>query len=57
MEKIEFFLLRRKKKITLKQLAEACNCSIGLLSLYENDKANMDVNKVQKYKEFITNYK
>lgn len=56
MEKIEYFLMRRKKKITLKELAKVCNCSIGLLSLYENDKlANMCPNKIQKYKEYITN--
>ncbi|MBY0221963.1 helix-turn-helix domain-containing protein [Sporosarcina aquimarina] len=56
MQKIEYFLMRRNKRITLKQLAQACSCSIGLLSLYENDKTNMDANKVQKYKEFISNY-
>lgn len=55
MEKIDYFLLRRKKRITLKELAEACSCSIGLLSLYERDLTNMDANKIHKYKEYITN--
>lgn len=56
MEKIELFLMRRTKKITLKQIATELNCSVSLLSLFENDKANMDANKIQKYKEFIINY-
>ena len=55
MEKIEYFLMRRKKKIKLKDLAMALGCSIALISLYENDKANMDQAKVQKYKEYIIN--
>lgn len=56
MDKDLLFLMRRKKKITLKQLSEACNCSVSLLSLWENDKCSMNANKIQKYKEFITQY-
>lgn len=56
MEKTELFLIRRKKKITLKQVADYVGCSISLLSLYENDKAILDKNKQIKYQEFITNY-
>lgn len=56
MEMIEhYFLMRRRKKITLKELAKECSCSIGLISLYENHNANMSPEKVQKYKEYITN--
>lgn len=56
MEKTELFLIRRKKRITLKQIADYVGCSISLLSLYENDKAILDKNKQIKYQEFITNY-
>ena len=56
MEKTQYFLMRRKKGITLQVVAKACDCSISLLSLYENDKANMEQEKVMKYKEFIGNY-
>lgn len=56
MEMIEhYFLQRRRKKITLKELAVACDCSIGLISLYENHKANMSPEKIKKYQEYITN--
>lgn len=56
LEKTQYFLMRRKKGITLQIIANACDCSISLLSLYENDKANMEQEKVMKYKEFIANY-
>jgi len=56
MEDVQYFIMRRRKKITLKQISEACECSIALLSLYENDKANMSPNKVATYKKFILNY-
>ncbi|MGI2326423.1 XRE family transcriptional regulator [Planococcus sp. YIM B11945] len=53
MEKIDLFLLRRKKGIKLREIANYIDCSIAMLSLYENDKANLDVNKQMKYREFI----
>lgn len=56
MKKDELFLMRRKKNIVLRQVAEHVGCSIAMLSLYENDKCNLDVNKQLKYKEFIQNY-
>ncbi|MFP3356754.1 helix-turn-helix transcriptional regulator [Planococcus sp. SIMBA_143] len=56
MEKVDYFLLRRKKGIKLRQVAEYIDCSIAMLSLYENDKANLDLNKVIKYRQFIDKY-
>lgn len=56
MEKINLFLLRRKKGIKLREIAEYIDCSIAMLSLWENDKSNLDVNKQIKYKEFIEKY-
>lgn len=55
-EKTLLFLTRRKKGILLKQVAEYAECSIPLLSLFENEKANVSANVFQKYKEFIENY-
>lgn len=56
MEKDQLFLLRRKKHIKLREIAEFIDCSVALLSLWENSKAHMDVNKQIKYKEFIDKY-
>ena len=56
MEKVDLFLLRRKKGIKLREIADSLNCSIAMLSLFENDKANLDINKQMKYKEFILQY-
>lgn len=52
----KYFLMRRRKGITLKQVAKYVGCSVSMLSLYENGRCNMDVNKKVKYKEFITNF-
>lgn len=56
MEKDQLFLLRRKKQIKLREIAEGLNCSIAMLSLWENNKANLDINKQIAYKEFIEKY-
>ncbi|MTD30121.1 XRE family transcriptional regulator [Planomicrobium sp. YIM 101495] len=56
MEKEKLFLLRRKKQIKLREIAEFIDCSIAMLSLFENDKANLDINKQILYKQFIENY-
>jgi len=52
---MELFIMRRKKKITLKELAEYIGCSISLLSLFENEKVDMDAIKRQKYRQYIIN--
>lgn len=56
MEKVELFLMRRQKGITLKMVSEHVDCSISLLSLWETNKANMDVNKQVLYREFIESF-
>lgn len=56
MSQMDLFIMRRQKRIKLKQLAAHLNCSIALISLYENDKSQMSYEKVQKYKSFIINY-
>lgn len=57
MNRDELFLMRRKKGITLKMIANYVNCSVSMLSLWENEKANLDPQKQILYKEFIQNYK
>lgn len=56
MSKEDLFLMRRKKKIKLSQIAESLNCSIALLSKYENSLIAIDKTKEAKYKQFILNY-
>jgi len=56
MEKDSLFLMRRKKKIVLREIAEHIGCSIAMLSLFENDKANLDLQKQILYKNYIMNY-
>lgn len=55
-EKEQLFMLRRKKKILLKDIAKEIGCSIALLSKFENNLIKMDVSKSRKYKEFIENF-
>jgi transcriptional regulator with XRE-family HTH domain len=55
-DKIKYFLMRRQKKIRLKEVAKYVGCSVSLLSMFENNQVDMPVEKVQKYIEFITNY-
>lgn len=56
-EKVKYFLMRKQKKIRLKEIAEYIGCSISLLSMYENNQLDIDPEKERKYVEFITNYK
>ncbi|HWJ80187.1 MAG TPA: helix-turn-helix transcriptional regulator [Niallia sp.] len=56
MSNLDLFIMRRSKGIKLRQVAEYCNCSISLISLYENQKTTMCNEKVKKYKKFIIDY-
>lgn len=56
-EKMKYFLMRKQKKIRLKEIANYIGCSIALLSMFENNQLNIDPEKERKYVEFITNYK
>lgn len=53
MSKIELFIMRRQKKILLKDIATYVGCSISLISRYENDLCVMRQDKIEKYEEFI----
>lgn len=55
MNKESMFLMRRQKKIKLSQIALELNCSVALLSKYENNLVAMDNQKVSKYNQFILN--
>ena len=49
----KYFLQRRKKKITLTELARKIGCSISLLSHYESGNCNMSDEKLILYKKYI----
>ncbi|HJF32211.1 MAG TPA: helix-turn-helix transcriptional regulator [Sporosarcina psychrophila] len=56
MSKDELYLLRRKKGVRLREIADYIGCSIAMVSLYETDKANFEKNKAIQYSEFIQSY-
>ena len=53
MNKQEYFLMRRNKRLTLTELAILMNCSQSLLSRYELNDCNMSDEKIKKYEEII----
>lgn len=53
---IDYKFWRIRNKVKLKRIADYIGCSTSLLSLYENDKANMEHFKKQKYDNFIREY-
>lgn len=53
MTKSEVYLLRRAKKIKLKDIAEHLNCSIQLLSFYERNERNINQKLEEQYYKFI----
>ncbi|KRE94908.1 hypothetical protein ASG89_31960 [Paenibacillus sp. Soil766] len=48
-------ILRNQKKIKLKELAKAVGVSIPMLSMYENEIANLQEEKEHLYRSYITN--
>ena len=48
-----YFLLRRRKNITLQQLAEQIGCHLSLLSKYEKGKCNLSLEKEHRYKMLL----
>lgn len=52
----EIFLMRRRKRIKLTQIAKAIDYSPSLLSLHENDKVQMSPEKIRAYKSYIINH-
>ncbi|MGN8235384.1 helix-turn-helix domain-containing protein [Priestia flexa] len=58
MNEKEFYFLKRKQlKIRMIALANYMNCSQSLISRYENGQRSLSEIKLQKYREFIDNYK
>lgn len=53
MTKSEAYILRRKKRIKLKDIAEHLHCSVQLLSYYERDERNINPQLEQGYYKFI----
>ncbi|WP_420370962.1 helix-turn-helix domain-containing protein [Gracilibacillus saliphilus] len=49
-------LKRKRKKITHQMLAEVLDCTQAHISLYENRKTNMSVEKERLYQNYILNY-
>lgn len=56
MNKEDYFLIRRKKRLTLTKLAKFMNCSQSLLSRYELNDCNMSQSNIKKYKKYIEEY-
>ena len=56
-EREYFSGIRRMRKITLRRLAEHLKCAPSLLSMFENNQCDMSDEKIELYKEFISNYK
>lgn len=54
MNKVELFIMRRQKKIKLKDIAQFLGCSISLISRYENDICEISKNYKEKYEQYIT---
>lgn len=46
-------LLRKQKKIKLKELALKIGVSVPMLSMYENEIVNLHKEKEKQYREFI----
>ncbi|MGE7217148.1 helix-turn-helix domain-containing protein [Priestia koreensis] len=49
----EFFLKRKRKKITAIELAKYIGCSQSLISRYETGNCGMNKQYIQKYREYI----
>ncbi|GIO22485.1 helix-turn-helix transcriptional regulator [Oceanobacillus sp. J11TS1] len=49
----EYWLKRRRKKLTHKEIAKAISCSQSLISRYETGDCEMGKEKVEQYKKYI----
>ncbi len=52
-ERDEFRLLRLKKRIRIREIATAIQCSIGHIANFENGRYGMSAKKIELYKRFI----
>jgi transcriptional regulator with XRE-family HTH domain len=48
-----YYMLRRKKKISLTEIAQSIGCSQSLLSMYERGDINMSEPKIECYRRYI----
>ncbi|APH05856.1 helix-turn-helix domain-containing protein [Bacillus weihaiensis] len=53
IKKDEYFLKRRQKKISMKELAKNIGCSQSLISRYETGDCGMSDSKIKRYREYI----
>ncbi|MTT32704.1 XRE family transcriptional regulator [Terrilactibacillus sp. BCM23-1] len=51
--KDDYIVKRYLNKIKIKEIAKYIQCDPSLISKYEHGKANMDKQKIIKYKEYI----
>lgn len=52
----QYYSIQRKfKKIKLREIAEELNCSVPLLSMWENNKTEINDYYATKYKQIINN--
>lgn len=49
----EYLLKRRKKKITMTELARYIGCSQSLISRYETNCCGISETKLERYREYI----
>ncbi|WP_066173374.1 helix-turn-helix domain-containing protein [Bacillus marinisedimentorum] len=55
--KDEYLLKRRKKKITMQELAGFIGCSQSLISRYETGDCSMSDKKIERYRFYIDSKK
>jgi transcriptional regulator with XRE-family HTH domain len=53
-EREHYWLLRRKKKIKLRDIANYLGCTVAHVSAFENGKSNLSSDKLILYKKYIT---
>ena len=55
-DKEKYIVWRKRKKITIVNIAKEIGCSHSLISKYENGTADMSNEKLMKYRKIILNY-
>lgn len=51
--KDEYFLKRRKKKISMQEIANNIGCSQSLISRYETGDCGMSQKNIERYRSYI----
>jgi transcriptional regulator with XRE-family HTH domain len=52
----EYLIKRRRKKISMQQIAKQIGCSQSLISRYETGDCGMSDSKLQRYREYIDQF-